>query len=194
MWVFIAGPFINSTMMIGDVNFNSVMNESDLADYGVSSGSIIALNGVYDKEVFVEDLLNLSSNESVNLTIDSGGVLNTYEVTTFDNPQRPGKGMIGISGLEFNFTNKEGYGYLGNSPLYFEKLLFYFWLLNIGIGIMNLLPLWITDGGQIARTLLLKYVGEKRALLIYNLVSLVSLVLILFILNPAWLISILNLF
>lgn len=194
MWVFIAGSFVNNTMAIGDISFNSVMNESGLSIYNIGSGEIIALDGVYEKDKIVENLMNLSSNQSINLTINSSGLLNTYEIVTFDNPQKLGKGMVGISGLEFKFVNKQGYEYLGNSPLYFERLLFYFWLLNIGIGIMNLLPIWITDGGQIARTLLLKYFKQARALYIYNIISLISLILIIFTLNPNWLVSLINLF
>jgi len=74
---------------------------------------------------------------------------------------------------------------LGNFPLYFEKCIFWIWFLNIAVGIMNLLPLWITDGGQIARILFQKFIKGNRGVTLYNLVSWVSLILIIFTMWPS---------
>lgn len=195
IWIFGAGSLIDNTMQVGDIQFSGVLNESDLEQYGIESGSLIAIGDIKDNDLMIEYLRNLSVNQSVNLTIDNGENISSYLINTFENPQIKGKGMIGISGLEFNLINQEGYEYLGDTPLYLERLLFYIWFLNIGIGIMNLLPIWITDGGQILRTLLLKYVKkETTAYRIYNLVSFISLILIVFTLRPDYLISLISLF
>lgn len=192
MWIFLAIPLQNSTMAVTEINFSNVMNESSLSDYNISSGSIIAFNNITDKNIILQKFQNMSVNESINLTLQTDNGTKTFLVNTFENPNVPGDGMIGISGIRYDVDNKEGFEMLGNIPTTFERLLFYLWFLNIGIGIMNLLPIWITDGGQIARTLLEKYFGEKRGIMFYNFVSLFSFVLIILTIWPGILISIIS--
>ncbi len=195
MWIFLAIPFFNITMETGSIHFSSIANESDLSGYNVTSGEIVAFNGEYDKTLLLEGLVNLSVNESVNITIFSNNVTNTYSVVTFENPTVSGKGMIGVSGLVFDTVAKKEYSYLGDIPKHFEKVLFWTWFLNLGIGMMNLLPLWITDGGQITRTLFTRYIrNEKLALKLYNYISFISLIVIVFTLYPPLLYSIIGLF
>ena len=167
-------------MTVGSIEFQSVMNQSSLNDYGITNGKLLALDGNYDGNKILERLSTMEVNESLILTIESGEEINDYEIKTFENPNYDEKGMIGISGLNYDLVNKEGFELLGNVPLHTERVLFYVWFLNIAIALMNLLPLWITDGGQIARTLLSLKFDEKNTLRIYNLLSYVILVVIIF--------------
>ena len=192
--IFICAPFVSMTMQTSEISFSNVMNESSLYNYNVTNGTIIAFNGVYDLDNVSTSLMNLSLNQSVNLTINSSGVLNTYEIVTFENPQMEGKGMIGISGLKIESENKDGFQLLGDFPLNFQILIFYIVFLNIGIGMMNLLPIWITDGGQIARSLLEKYLGEKHGWTIFNIISFISLIMIIFTIKPSLLFSLIAMF
>lgn len=192
--LFVAAPFVNNTMETTEISFTNVMNESSLYSYNITNGSIIALNGVYDKDEIYSSLMNLSVNQSVNLTINSSSVLKTYEIVTFENPQKKEKGMIGISGLKIDSDNKEGYEWLSDFPIAFQTLIFYICFLNIGIGMMNLLPIWITDGGQIARSLLEKYLGEKHGWTIFNIISFISLITIVFTIKPSLLFKLIGLF
>jgi membrane-associated protease RseP (regulator of RpoE activity) len=211
VFVFITAPFVTSTMQVDNVGFDGVMNESSLSGYNVSSGKILGINGknVSDYEyyvvngagpglsdvIFLGEFLNLSVNESLNLTIDTGEEVGVYSVKTFEREELNSSGMIGISGVDVQLDNKEGYDFLGDFPLFFQRLIFWIVLLNIGIGIMNLLPLWITDGGQIGRTLLLRYVkNEKRAYNYLNFISFVCLLTIIFLLWPSWLKFLIGLF
>lgn len=194
MWLFIAAPLIDNTMQIGDITFNGVMNQSDLKNYNITSGTILSFNGNSDNEYILNNILNLSINQTINFSIlDQNNNTNNYMITTFKHTQKEDKGMLGITGLDLHLENKAEYSWLGNSPFYFERLLFYFWMLNIGIGIMNLLPLWITDGGQITRVLLSRQFRKKTAITIYNWISLISLLLVVFTIKPDWLIYIINL-
>jgi len=193
LWLLIAGPITSSTMEIDKITFSNVINESDLKNYNLSSGEILAFNFDYDKKSFITGISNLSINQSINLTINSSGNIQTYNIKTFENTDIKNKGMIGISGLSFSYKNKNGFEFLGNSPLYFERLLFYIWFLNIAIGMMNLLPIWITDGGQICKSILEKYFKKKLALSIYNYISIISLIMIILTIWPSLLFSILGL-
>lgn len=194
VWLFAIGPLIDNTLTVGEIKFNDVLNDSSLREYNVSSGSIYSFNGVDNKEDIFTEITNLSINETYNLTLISEGVTTTYSIKTFENPQVEGRAMIGISGLEFTYANKEGFDFVGLLPLQLERLFFYIWFLNIAIGLMNLLPIWITDGGQVAKTIFSKYFKESTAASLYNFVSLISLVLIIFTVWPSLLINIISLF
>lgn len=176
--------FINATMQANSITFNGVMNESSLKNYNVTSGQILELNGKTNVDDMRLLLANLSVNEKINLTINSSGIINTYEIKTFANPTNKDKGMIGIKGVDFNVENKDGFKFLGTSPFHAERLLFYIWFLNIAIGMMNLLPLWITDGGQIARTLLERKFSKKVSSKLFNYLSFFCLILIILTIWP----------
>ncbi|MDA3855205.1 MAG: site-2 protease family protein [Candidatus Woesearchaeota archaeon] len=211
VFIFVALPLTSATMQVNEISFNSVLNESDLNNYNITSGNITKFNGVEVSELdfvifngvgpgmsdrtFLFSFLNLSVNESISLTIDDGKDINTYDINTFENPSVNNSGMIGISGYEPKIENNGEYVYIGNFPIFFQRLIYWIILLNIGIGIMNLLPLWITDGGQIARTLLVKTIKNKDlAFRILNIVSYMTLLLIVFLLFPNLLRSIFSLF
>jgi membrane-associated protease RseP (regulator of RpoE activity) len=185
---------ISTTMTTSAITFEGVMNESSLSEYNVTNGEIIALNGIYDTEQIAKQISNLSVNQSINLTINSNGNLNTYEVKTFPNSLNPNKAMIGISGVDSHPVNREGFGFLGTTPLHIERLLFYTWFLNIAIGMMNLLPFWITDGGQIARTLLEQRFKPDTSMRIYNWLSIFITLLIILTIWPSLLFKLIALF
>jgi len=194
LWLLVAGPILNSTMEIDKISFSNVLNDSDLKNYNLSSGEILAFNNNYDKKSFISGIYNLTVNQNINLTINSSnGKVQTYNINTYENPNFKNKSMIGISGLKFEYKNKVGYEFLGNTPMQFEKLLFYIWFLNIAIGMMNLLPLWITDGGQICKSICSKYFKKKKANRIYNMISIVSLIMIIFTVWPSLMFKLLGL-
>lgn len=194
LWLFVAGPFVNATFDVNNITFTSVMNQSSLNEFNITSGNIISLDGIEDKKQIITNLQNLSVNQSVFMEINQTNGTQLIVATTFSNPDNPEKGMIGISGLSFGLKNKEGYGFLGKFPLGFQTLLFYLWFLNIGIGMMNLLPIWITDGGQISKVVFERLFVKRKALAVYHGLSFFSLLLIIFTLWPGLLINILNLF
>lgn len=189
--IFIGTPIVNSTMQIDSISFSSILNESSFNEYNISSGTIKSVNGIENKEEILNSFSNLEINETLDITLDDN---NTYQITTFEHNQDNSRGMVGISGLETTYGNVEGYEFLGDLPVLFERLLFYIFFLNFGIGLMNLLPLWITDGGKIFHILMSYKFKEKSALRIYNLVSWFCLILIIFSVKPSLLISLVNLF
>lgn len=192
--LFVVNPVIDNTMEFEGLNFNSVMNESDLRNYNITNGLLVGINGNNSLEGIENGLQNLSVNQSLSLSIKQEDLVKDYEINTFAREDNVSKGMIGISGLEYKLSPKENFSFLGNSVLTFAELLNWIVLLNIGIGIMNLLPLWITDGGQIALTLLKKYCKEKVAIKVFNFISFITLILIIFTLWPSLLFNLLGLF
>jgi len=192
----VAGPFIDNTMTVQDITFTSISNSSELNQYNITSGELVALNGQYDKEQIIYNLKELKPNQSIDLVIkesQNNDSIN-YTINAYSSKLNNDKGMIGLNNVQVNLTAKESFSYLGKFPLYFQKLLLWLVLLNIGIGIMNLLPLWITDGGQIALTMLKKYLPEKKALNIFNFISFLVLIMIILTLWPSLLFKLIGLF
>ncbi len=183
LWIFAASPIIDNTMEISQINFSGISNSSSFNLYNLSSGSIISLNNINDKKLILERLQNLSENETINISILNEEI-KEYQIQTYYD-ENANRNLIGINNLNIEFDNKEEFKFLGKIPLYFERLLFWLWFLNIAIGMMNLLPLWITDGGRIAYTLLLYKFKEKTALNIYMWISIFSLTLIIFTIWPS---------
>jgi membrane-associated protease RseP (regulator of RpoE activity) len=194
VWIFAAAPLIDNTMKLDKISFGDVMNESGLKGQ-IEAGRIISFNGEYDTTQIFKDFSNLSVNETITLEIED---LNTnlkqnYTFQTFENPQILNKGMIGISGLDTPLVNKEGFNWIGNFPTEFERAIFWIWFLNIAIGIMNLLPIWITDGGQVSKTVFTKFCGNNIGNKIYHILSWIVLGLIFFTMKPQFLFSLLGL-
>jgi Zn-dependent protease len=196
--LFIANPLIENTMELENIKFNDVMNQSGLYNQ-VESGTIISFNGKTETLDIYADFQNLTPNEEITLEIRSSedditgkSLTKEYTFTTFENPTNSEKGMIGISGLEMNLKNKDEYKWLGSFPEEFQMVIFWIWFLNIAIGIMNLLPIWITDGGQVSKTMFSKWCGKIWGNRIYHSLSWIVLGLIFFTMKPQFLYAILG--
>ena len=187
-WILVIFFFlIPQTSHTTGLNFEEVFEKSGLTDYNITNGKIIQVGNDTNVSNFFPIFFNLTPNENLSLRIlNQNNEKKEVEITTYENPNNSSKGFIGIGKLSFEKKNKEGFTYLGNSLFYFEKLLFYIWLLNIGIGFMNLLPLWITDGGQILRVLSLRISKkEKVANFFTNIISFITLIILILMIWPS---------
>jgi membrane-associated protease RseP (regulator of RpoE activity) len=192
IWIFVSAPLIDNTMELDKIQFSEVMNQSGL--YGqIEAGKIISFNGEYDTAQIFNNFGNLSINETVTLEIQDSNtnITQNYTFQTFEHEYYK-KGMLGISALETPLVNKEGYNWLGSFPSEFERAIFWIWFLNIAIGIMNLLPIWITDGGQVSSTIFKKFCGKVWGNRIYHTLSWIVLILIFFTMKPQFLFSLLG--
>ena len=146
MWQF---PFVSSTQQVTPIEFASVSEQSELQQYEITNGKILSIDGIEDPQEQYSYFTTLKSNQSINLSIGlATGEVKDVTITTYPHTTIPDRGMMGISGLSSTFEAKEEFAYLGKTPIHVERVFYYLWFLNIGIGIMNLLPLWITDGGK----------------------------------------------
>ncbi len=94
--------------------------------------------------------------------IGSGSEERLFRLTTVEEPNATdsGKGFIGILGVSQDFGLRDGvaspelvYFFTGRSPDFFG-LLFFLFLINLGVGAFNLLPLGPLDGGRMWRIVL----------------------------------------
>jgi len=106
----------------------------------------------------------------------------TYELTLAKNPTNNQTGFIGIKNLEPYLVFKNG-GEVPKSLLevFWKIVLLFQWIfiINLGIGLANLLPLKPLDGGLIWEEILKKFF-KKKGIIISNFLNYLTLTLLLF--------------
>ncbi len=195
--VFAAGPFANfctAALAVLLVTFllapaGIVMTEVSegypAQEAGVTKGDIIIdINGVPVKTTYeiVEEFEILSPGDRVVLTTLAG---EERVVTTTTNPDNSSKAYLGISFDQFyNFKHFDGH----QISYHFAKLLYWVFLLNLGIGLVNLLPIGPLDGGRMVRAITEKRIKDKQVVRAITLtVSLIALGVLLLSFAPAFL-------
>ena len=119
---------------------------------------------------------SFSPGDNVSVKTDKG----TYTLTLDKNPSNESRGFFGIqANKHFELINDS----LGPLPwILFELLELFQWvfMLNLGIGLFNLLPLKPLDGGYMLEILLSYKLSEKVYKPIVNALSVVMAVIIVF--------------
>jgi len=149
---------------------------------------IISINGdsVKTTEEILTKLNQTGPYEKITLSTEN----NPYSLTLAQHPQGENKGYMGLSlalkiGLSENISNTFG-RILFNIFMWFSILINWLFITNLMVGLVNLLPIGIVDGGRmfsIALSTVIK--DEKKSKLIFSIVSLLLLAALLFFLIPA---------
>lgn len=115
---------------------------------------------------FVTEMQKIKSGDKIILETKT----KTFTVVAAENPKEPGKAYVGI-----NFRQNLPFGLF-----HFSNLLYWIFVLNIGIGIINLLPLGPIDGGRMLAAVLQKKIkDQKLAIKLFSSISSISLLLLL---------------
>ena len=165
-------------------SFASYVNENlPAAEAGLEPGTIIT--GINNEKVsnfqeFSDELAFYRPGESI--------IVNTaekdYTLTLAQNPDNQKKPFLGVLSIQNEFDVKEKYEFgLGKVAYlvvdWLAGFLRWLFLLSIGIGLFNLLPLPIVDGGRMAQVFLHKLKGPERGERLYHKVSLFFLLVLL---------------
>lgn len=159
-----------------------IMNGSlPAAQAGLASGVII--DSYNDKKVssYENFIYNLQYCVKPGEEISLGTGNNTYLVTTTANPEDKTKPLIGVKNIKNEVKVKEEYLWL--APILFKLKSLFKWLfiLNLLIGLANLLPLGIVDGGRMLQVALHKVVSNKeKAQKIWVFIAVLFLVFLVF--------------
>ncbi|MFH0701159.1 MAG: site-2 protease family protein [Candidatus Woesearchaeota archaeon] len=163
--------------------FDAYYNESyPFAQAGIKPGTLITgINGnaLTDFTPFSEELGCLKPGDK--LTVNTAA--NNYTLALATNPQDEKKGFLGIVQIHNEFKTKEVYALGWGKAAYsivdwlgtFCRWLF---LLSLGIGLFNLLPLPIVDGGRMMQVSLWKIKGKEKGNKWYGKISLFFLLLL----------------
>jgi membrane-associated protease RseP (regulator of RpoE activity) len=147
---------------------------------------IYSVSGVSteDTENFILATETFKPNKMVKLVTNKGD----FEFKAKEHPDDSSKGYIGVADFSLSLVVKEKFSAFGQLPwfaIWFNKLIVWLFIINLGVGLFNLLPLGIVDGGRMYYLLALAVVkNEKIAKKLWTTVSLFILFLILINLLP----------
>ena len=108
--------------------------------------------------------------------------ISAYDITLSESPEDKSKSYLGVyvkQSTKIKESFKEKYGnVLPSIILWFVGLLFWLYVLNLGIGLFNLVPIGPIDGGRMSHTILTKYF-KKVGIKIWKIIPLIFIILIL---------------
>ncbi len=142
---------------------------------------IIGIDGYEIKDLDNFTLVMKDKKPGENITLITN--ISSYQITLAKNPEDESKAYLGVYVSQSNELNKgfvERFGKITTAVLVWIFGLFY-WLfvLNLGIGLFNLVPLGPVDGGRMLLTALQKFFSKERAMKLWGQISFFFLALIL---------------
>jgi len=193
--VFAAGPVINIALAIICmllVSFVFVPIEGALTEpkgftyntinssypaHILPNSTITGLNGrtIDTYTDFYEGMRCVVPGETIEIETYNG----SYSITPVPSPDDPEKGFIGITPIQNERRIKAGYEISGPIFGWLKQLFIWLMNLNLAIGFVNLLPLFIVDGGRMFGVAAEKIAPGKSNRIIY-VVGMICLFVILF--------------
>lgn len=150
---------------------------------GIEPGTLITgINGmeVTNFQEFSGELSFYRPGEKI--TVNTKG--KDYEITLAESPDNPKKSFLGVQSIHNEFDAKARYTsgiwkLIYNLTDWFTGFTRWLFLLSLGIGLFNLLPLPIVDGGRMTQVFLQKLKGYEKGNKTYRKVSLFFLIILL---------------
>lgn len=213
--MFAAGPFINILLgivfflllvfvmlpVVEDINHIEGVEIVIIADgegspypaeqAGLELGDVITtIDGVVISDLanFTEGLSGRRPGENVRFTTTSPGK-ESLSITLDHHPDNESKGYLGLSVVpkqDIKPDIKERYGIWADAFMWFSNLLFFLFLLNLGIGLFNLLPMGPVDGGRMTKLLFADLFGEKKGHQVWKWVSWFFFIILLILLGMSF--------
>ena len=139
----------------------SVMEGMGAEAAGMMAGDLIT--GVGDIEIlrpehFVD--LGLEPGDMVPVSVLRDGVPMEFVVNIMESPEEPGRGLIGIM-RDNTFSYKPVLDYIEWGDPNVSLFLLWLWMISFFIGIINMLPLPILDGGKFIQTIIEGKMNER---------------------------------
>jgi membrane-associated protease RseP (regulator of RpoE activity) len=143
------------------VSFRLINSSTPAALAGMANGTVItAVNG---KEINDSTQLNIwliKTSPGQEITVTANGT--DYKVTTIANPGNADIGFIGINNIANERHVKPQYKSWADIFFWLKGLMKWLWQLSIGVGLFNLLPMMIVDGGRMLQVALSKNVKSRK--------------------------------
>ena len=180
---FLVAPAIAGTFDFTGAKIVSITPGEPAELAGLEAGDIItAANGIELKSTkhFVNILSANKPGDSITLATNNGDKTAIFG----ENPKQEGLAYLGIqfqSESAVKPTIADRYGQLPWALQYMAQFFYWLFVLNIGIGLFNLLPIGPLDGGKMANSLIDYVIKNKtNAQKVFMLISYLSLALLLF--------------
>lgn len=163
------------------VSFTSLTDNYPAIESGVEVDTVYnTVNGVEIKttQEFIDQLNLLRPDEYITMTGPQGSV--SFLTTTHpDDESRP---FIGVEGIYQRFKGDQSFGF--SVVEWFRELLVWVFVLSIGIGLANMMPIGPIDGGRMFLLAMKKTRGNQKGSKTWSKISLLLLIIILLLLSP----------
>ena len=159
----------------------SVIEDSGAQSVGMMTGDIItAING--DTIMTPADFPSLEPGQTAQVDILRDGQLIFFEVPVMPAPDDPERGLIGIM-RDNSLAYKPVLDFIEWNDPAVSMFLLWLWMISFFIGIINMLPLPILDGGKFIHSIIEEKMSERAVTVV--MWSLYAFTFVLFVLNIA---------
>ena len=179
-------PVAGSLVVQDGVTVTSVSDGMPAALAGLQTGDQITqmdASPLLNVSDFVDAMEGKVPGDVIVFSFDRDGVLQKSSITLGTNPENASRGFLGISVQQHTTYMDRVLSTYGKTLLdlfmWFVPLVYWLVILNLGIGLFNLVPLGPLDGGRMINAILLERYPKEKARVIFRNVSLVFLALIL---------------
>ena len=153
-------------------SFDVMNNTYPAAKAGLESGMVItSFNGKEVKDAY-EFVDYMYYNSTINETIILGTEDKIFEIRT---DEIEGRSMIGVYNIRNEIKYKDKFIGIKGAFVWLFSFLRILGLFNFFIGLFNLLPLGIVDGGRMIKVTLERFISKKKAKIIFTIISLIVL-------------------
>ena len=203
--VFAAGPFSNFLTVIAVVLIASIILNPITSLLSVSTGVVIysqpglpaekagianntIITGINGERVSsITDFRRIMDDVGPEETINLKSVGKSYSITTIENPEDPSQGYLGvwIAGDNLELRNESMLNQvLFNIVKWLSQLFGWLAFLSLNIGLINLLPIFVTDGARMLKLFFGRVIKDKdkstSVWLFFNWVSVSALLILVF--------------
>jgi len=139
----------------------SIIPDGGAEKAGLQSGDLItAINGVIIITPLDFQKIDLKPGETVTVTVQRNGQQLQLPVEIMPSPDDPDRGLVGIM-RDNALSYKPVYNFIEWDPQV-SMFLLWLWMISFFIGIINMLPLPILDGGKFIYTIIEKKASEQK--------------------------------
>jgi len=139
----------------------SIIPDGGAEKAGLQSGDLItAINGVVIITPLDFQKIDLKPGETVTVTVQRNGLQFQLPVEIMPSPDDPDRGLVGIM-RDNALSYKPVYNFIEWDPQV-SMFLLWLWMISFFIGIINMLPLPILDGGKFLYTIIEKKASEQK--------------------------------
>ena len=137
----------------------SIIEDSGAEQAGLVANDIItSINGISILSPI--DFPSLSPGETADVSVLRSGEKLDFSIEIMPSPEDPERGLIGIM-RDNSLAYKPALNFIEWNDPGVSMFLLWLWMISFFIGIINMLPLPILDGGKFLHTIIDKRVSEK---------------------------------
>ncbi len=174
LFILLINPLSNAYIQPRGVVFTEVEPSMPAAEAGLEQGVVYTYVNNYSVKS-TEDFVAAFEGIEVNQSVLIRSARNNHTVTTTARPDAPESPVIGVS-IKTSYTNEDNV--FAKIFLWFTGLFSWIFMLSLGLGLANLLPLGPVDGGRMLGVSLSKTLGEKKGKLVWGKITIIMIIII----------------